>query len=339
MRALVGVGDLGGACARGCSRSRAGRVVLRQPGDLLEQLAAARRRRTTSAAAPSASRSARRATSVAQRRGEVRRAVEVVVSMVGSWRSPFVRVGQSAVCGRRRRGVDGVRRAPVGQLAASRGRRRAARRRRAMPSRPRRGRRACRRHASRRPASPSVASRLSRPPPCGERPSRDSVGEPVGQRRPGLPARRRRRPNSSAESTADAGVAAASAACASSALRAVGAVVRAAPLWLNSQRPCVNGAAAGLVDRERRRWPTAPRPARRPLDDRRRQRRERGVGPDRLGPAVAHGLARAVDVPADAEAVGVDRAVPLLARRLGLLVAGECGGSSTSAASVRGSPS
>ena len=208
---------------------------------------------------------------------------------------------------RRSDGTSGHGRAP----RASRGRRRTARRRRRRPSgsveheqrladdvagdraavggqqgepapavreHVPRGAGAARRPAARRPASGPAPGRTAAP----------------SRRRPGV---RARRPPAAAGP------------CGRSAQSC------SRPLWLNSQRSWVNGAAP----------PRRPTPAvaertaatTQDVGDRRRQGRERRVGPDRLGPAIAHRLG-AVDVPAGAEAVGVHGAVPLPPGRPGL---------------------
>ena len=66
-------------------------------------------------------------------------------------------------------------------------------------------------------------------------------------------------------------------------------------------------------------WPSAPRPAPRRTRDRRRRSAKRRVGPDRPAPPVARPGPASPGVPADAEAVGVDRAAAAhVARRPGL---------------------
>ena len=153
----------------------------------------------------------------------------------------------------------------------------------------------------------------------GERARRPASGPAPGR----TAARSRRRPGCRARRPP----------AAPSALRAVGQSCRR-PLWLNSQRSWVNGAAAPTrrpampggrgADRgqhARRRRPSAPA--------RRTTRRSRSAGP--AGSARA---ARPVDVPADAEAVDVDRAVPLPARAPRTARRAQCGGSTTSDAAA-----
>ena len=341
--APVSAGDVGGVLGQHRPLGP-GRVVLRQPGDLLEQLAA------PGVVEPLRRQPLRRRRSTRPGRPGPQRTVQVLLLQVDLQRLRAHRPcplcsGRHVACptGRPRSAADapaprsrwrrpGARPAP----AASPGRRRAARRP-AAPSRPPRAPTARARRRWPPPSRPSVSSRFSRDPGAAAATSAHRAGDRLGRSSRRRAAGAAPAPTAAPSRSARPGSAGRAPAARRRAATTASGQPRTTPLWLNSHRPSANGAAALVVHRHARPWPSAPRPApRRPgspppdpaASGRSRSAGPAGSAPDRPSPGYQPTpKPSALIVPP-----------PRMSRGAQDCRTSECGGSNSSSASVTGGP-